>query len=236
MPEPRMFRFLPPMLLALLVLPGVGHAGTTGVYHPYVNPLEREIEYAIVRRDLGGEAVNLQRASFAYSWSDHIATEFYVLSEFPTHERSRARAFEVEVLWQLTEQGEYSADWGLVFEAEIGADTDRHAVAAGVLWEKELGHRFVATANALVEVEFGSDIENEIETEFRGQLRYLKHPGFEPAIELYLDDIDKAIGPAWLGTARISDRRKLHWEAGLLFGLDEATPDRSLRVGLEFEF
>ncbi|MBK8286249.1 MAG: hypothetical protein IPK97_15970 [Ahniella sp.] len=214
----------------------LANAGTPGVYHPYVNQAEREIEYGLVRRDLGGDAVNLQRASFGYSWTDNLATEFYVLSEFPTHDQARARAVEVEVRWQLTEQGEYASDWGLLFEAEIGTDTDRHALAAGVLWEKELGHRFVAAANALVEVEFGSAIENEIETEFRGQLRYLKHPLFEPAIELYSDDIDKAIGPVVLGTARIAEGRKIHWEAGMLFGLDRATPDRSLRLGIEFEF
>lgn len=233
MRKPRFGRIT--VLAALAVSPLV-NAGTNGVYHPYVNQAEREIEYGLVRRDLGGDAVNLQRASFGYAWTDNLATEFYVLSEFPTHDQARARAVEVEVRWQLTEQGEYASDWGLIFEAEAGTDTDRHALAAGVLWEKELGRRWVAAANALVEVEFGSAIADEIETEFRGQLRYLKDPAFEPAIELYSDDIDKAIGPALLGTARISEGRKVHWEAALLFGLDEATPDRSLRLGLEFEF
>lgn len=220
----------------LVCLPAMASAGTNGVYHPFVNQAEREIEYGLVRRDVGGSDTNLQRASFGYSWTDNIATEFYVLSEFPTHDGDRARAVEVELIWQLTEQGEYASDWGLIFEAEIGTDTDRHGLAAGVLWEKELGRRFVAAANALVEVEFGADVENEIETEFRGQLRYLKHPAFEPAIELYMDDIDHAIGPVLLGAARVADGRKIKWEAGWLFGLDRDTPDRAIRASIEFEF
>jgi len=211
-------------------------AGTNGVYHPYVNQAEREIEFGVVRRDVAGREINLHRASLGYSWTDDLATEFYVLSEFPTHDGARARAVEVEMVWQLTEQGEYASDWGLILETEIGTDTDRHGVAAGVLWERELGHRFVATANAIVEVEFGGDVENEIETGFRGQLRYLKHPAFEPAIEVYMDDIDHAIGPVWLGSARVADGRKIKWEAGWLFGLDRDTPDQAIRASIEYEF
>ena len=221
---------------ALLALPMAGQAETTGLYHPYVNQGEREIEYGLVWRDLGGEDFSLQRASFAYSWTDDIATELYLLSELPTHGDTRVRGYELELRWQLTEQGEYASDWGLIFEVESGDDISRREVAAGVLWEKELGHRFVATANALVEYEFGNDVKNEFETAFRGQLRYLKHPAFEPAIEAYFDDIDKAVGPVLLGSASLSAGRKLHWEAGLLFGVEKETPDVSLRAELELEF
>ena len=223
-------------ILACLASPMAGQAATTGVYHPYVNQAEREIEYGIVWRDLGDGGVSLQRASFGYAWTDDLETELYLLSEFPSHGDARARAYELEVRWQLTEQGEYASDWGLIFEAEVGDDTDRHEVGAGVLWERQFGLRWVAAANALVEYEFGTDIENEFETAFRGQLRYLQRPAFEPAIEIYFDDLDHAMGPAVLGMARLSAGRKIRWEAGLLFGLDHDTPGTTLRCGIEFEF
>jgi hypothetical protein len=144
-------------------------AATTGIYHPYVNQREREIEYGVTWRGVGDERLSLQRASFAYAWTDRFATEVYLLSEFPSHGGVRARAYEVELKWQLTEQGEYASDWGLLVEAEVGYGIDRHEIATGVLWEKELGHRWVAAANATVGYEFGTDIGNEFETSLRGQ-------------------------------------------------------------------
>jgi len=211
-------------------------AATDGVYHPYVNQGEREVEYGLTWRGLGDDSLTLQRASVAYSWTDRLSTELYLISEFPSHGDSRVRASELEVKWQLTEQGEYSSDWGLLFEVEVGDDIDRDEVAAGVLWEKELGGRWVAAANALLEYESGAEIENEFETAFRAQLRYRHRPAFEPAVELYLDDIDHAAGPAILGARPLGAGNQLRWELGLYFGLDSETPDLSLRTNLAFEF
>lgn len=208
-------------------------AATNGVYHPYVNQGERELEYGI---SLRGMSRSFQRVSIGYAWTDRLATELYLLSESPSHGGSRARAFEFEARWQLTEQGEYAADWGLIFEAASNYDGQQHEVAAGILMEKELGHRWVATANALLEFEFGEDLANEFETAFRGQLRYLRSPAFEPAFEIYLDDLDYAAGPAAMGAIRLAPGRQLRWELGYLFGINAATPDTSLRAAIEFEF
>jgi hypothetical protein len=224
------------LLVVSLSLPGAAQAATNGIYHPYVNERERELEYGLVWRDVGGDAMTLQSASVAYAWNDRVSTELYVLSERPTHDRGRARAYELEVTWQLTEQGEYASDWGLLFEAEADRDADRREIAAGVLWEKELGHRWVAAANAMVEYEFGDEVENEFETAFRAQLRYLHAPGLEPAIELYLDDQDYAVGPAFQGVWRLVPGKQLRWEFGLLFGIGHSTPANSVRSGIEFEF
>jgi hypothetical protein len=211
-------------------------AATTAVYHPYVNEREREFEYGLTWRGIGADDLTLQRASFGYSWTDRLATEVYLISEFPSHGGVRARAYEFEVKWQLTEQGEYSSDWGLLFEAEVGNGIDRHEIAAGVLWEKELGHRCVATANAMLEYEFGTDVGNEFETAFRGQVRYLSGPAFEPAFEVHLDDQDYAAGPALQGAIRLSPGKQLRWTVGALFGIGHGTPARSLRTSLELEF
>lgn len=224
-------------LACLLALPAsAATAATTNVYHPYVNAREREIEHALTWRDVGGRDLSLQRASIGYSWTDRLATELYLLSESPSQGGARARAWELEVKWQLTEQGEYASDWGLLFEAEAGRDSGRHEVAAGVLWEKELGHRWVAAANAMLEYEFGTGVGNEFETAFRGQLRYLHRPAFEPALELHLDDQDYAAGPALLGAWRLAPGRQLRWTFGTLFGIGHATPGLSLRASVEFEF
>jgi hypothetical protein len=219
-----------------LLLAGVAHADIHGVYHPYVNMHEREVEYGVTWRGIGDDVKSLQRASIGYAWSDNVATEIYLLSEFATHDQARARAYELEVRWQLTEQGEYSSDWGLLLEAEVGAGLDHHEISAGVLWEKELGGRWVAAANGLIEYEFGGDVDNELETGFRGQLRYLMQPAFEPAIEIYLDDTDYAVGPVALGAHRFSAGRQMRWEAGIYFGINGSTPSTTARVNIEYEF
>lgn len=229
------------LALSSLLLFGVMHAAQTHaeinrVYHPYVEQGERELEYGFTLRDLGGDEVLLNRAAVGYAWNDKIFTEIYLLTETLSHDGEEIRAYEAELKWQITEQGEYWADWGLLLEAGTARDISSHEFAAGILWEKEVANRWVATANAIAEYEFGSDIEAELEAAVRAQLRYRYSAVLEPALEFYLDDQDWAAGPAFMGTIKFSGRKQLRWELGLLFGLDADTPESSLRGGIEFEF
>lgn len=206
------------------------------VYHPYVEQQERELEYGFTLRDFNGESELLNRLGAGYAWNDRIFTEIYLLAESMTHEETQVNAYEIEMKWQLTEQGEYWADWGLLFEYETAKDIDSHEWAAGILWEKEIHQNWITTANAMLGYEYGRDITNELETLLRGQLRYRHSSKFEPAFEFYLDDQDKAAGPALTGRIKLSGRKQLAWELGLMFGLDSKTPDNNLRGGFEFEF
>ena len=206
------------------------------VYHPYVEQSERELEYGFTLRDIKGEKELLNRAGIGYAWNDKIFTEIYLLTESITHEGEQIRGYEAEVKWQITEQGEYWADWGLLLEAGTARDISSHEIAVGVLWEKELASRWVAAANVIAEYEYGRDITDEFETALRAQLRYRYSMAIEPAFEFYLDDQDWAAGPALMGTVKLYGRKQIRWELGLLFGLDKETPDSSLRGGIEFEF
>ncbi|WP_331344362.1 hypothetical protein [Cellvibrio sp. UBA7661] len=212
------------------------HAEMNRVYHPYVEQGERELEYGFTLRDAGGENVLLNRAGFGYAWNDKLFTEVYLLTESITHDGEQIRGYEFEAKWQLTEQGEYWADWGLLFEAGTAKDINSHEFAVGLLWEKELANRWVATANAIAEYEYGSDIKDEFETALRAQFRYRYSAAIEPALEFYLDDQDWAAGPAVMGIIKLSGRKQLRWELGVLFGLDADTPENNLRGAIEFEF
>lgn len=212
------------------------HGETNRVYHPYVEQHEREFEYGFTLRDLGGDKILLNRAGIGYAWNDKIFTEVYLLTESITHEDEQVRGYEAELKWQITEQGEYWADWGLLLEAGTAKDISNHEFAIGVLLEKELVNRWVVAANTIAEYEYGSDIEDEFETALRAQLRYRYSVAIEPALEFYLDDQDWAAGPTLMGTVKLSGRKQLRWEFGLLFGLDANTPESNLRGGIEFEF
>ncbi len=226
--------FLTLLIIAIFTLPV--RAEMNRVYHPYVEQNERELEYGFTLRDLRGDSELLNRAALGYAWNDRIFTELYVLTESITHEGEQVRGYEAELKWQITEQGEYWADWGLLLEAGTAQDISSHEVAAGILWEKEIANRWIAAANLIAEYEYGKDIKDEFETALRAQLRYRQSAAFEPALELYLDDQDSAAGPAFMGTLKLSNHKQLRWELGLLFGLDAETPESNLRGGIEFEF
>lgn len=223
------------LLLALLASAPT-RAEMRGVYHPYVTQGEREIEYGVTWRGVGDKVLSLQRASLSYAWNDRLSTELYLLSEGTAHGGQRVRQFEIEAVWQIGEQGQYWADWALTFEVERTRGSDENELSIGVLWEKELGNRWVATANAYLESEFGGDVDDELETGFRGQLRFLHSPAFEPAIEIYLDDEDYAAGPAVLGAIKLSPGRQFRWEFGVPLGLTGRTPSVNVRLDIELEF
>jgi hypothetical protein len=200
-------------------------------------PMEIEVEWrAVIQPE--DDAQNSQQkhrlgvgASFVENWF----TEIYVIGEKSETEDFKLSAMELEAIVQLTEQGEYVADWGLLFE--LGRDFERNIVefAAALLVEKEWG-RWVGVLNAFVEFERRDDLNNEIETIFAIQLRYRYNRLFEPAIEFYQNQDTLGLGPVIMGDVRTGSAKKLHWELGVIFGLQGSTPEQTIRALLEYEF
>lgn len=105
------------------------------VYAPYVQPLEREIEWRMTDSD----GRQIQRLGFGKSVNDRLFIEAYLIAEDNQHNDLRLEAFEVEALWQLTEQGEYAVDWGLITELERQRDENNWEIATGLIALKEWG-------------------------------------------------------------------------------------------------
>jgi len=207
-------------------------------YHPYVDALENELEYRSIFQDKRDDIDNpsqLHSLSIGTSIGDNFFGELYAIGA-----KSRAGSFdleslEVELKWQLTEQGEYAVDWGLLFEFENEIDDDISEFAVGILAEREFG-RWSGAANLFLIQEWGDDIDNEFETALTLQARYRYSRVFEPAIELYAGENTRGLGPAFRGNVNVGIRKSINWEAGLIFGLDKDTPDQTFRFLLEFEF
>lgn len=210
-------------------------ADTNGVYSPYVNQAERELEYAVVLRGIGDHPISLQRLSAGFAWNDQVATEIYLLSDTLNARDQRVRGYEAELLWQLGEQGQYWADFGLLFEYEH-FDDDLRELSAGLIIERQLSQQLVLTLNTIMEYEFRPEQPDELETALYARLRYLYRRSLEPALELYLDDSDYAFGPALSGSSRLSPGKQLRWSLGMPLGFTRRSPDVSLRAALEFEF
>ena len=221
------------IVLYLSVFPSVVLAdgfSVDKVYHPYVQPLEREIEWRMV----SGNGVQLHRLGVGQSLSDNLFVEGYLIGK-DEGRHFALDAVEVEAKWQLTEQGEYSIDWGLLFELERVQHDDTWEVSAGLLMEKEWG-KWVAAANFNLEYEWGNEIKNELESSLAVQTRYRYSRSVEPAIEFYSSESGQAIGPVVMGDVRLGNAKKIHWEIGSIFGLCYKGPDNSWRLLLEYEY
>lgn len=221
-------------LLACCILPSIVLADGSAIdkiYHPYVQPLEREIEWRVISAD--DEIVH--RLGIGKSFSDRLFIEMYLIGVDQKHRGFDIEAYELEVKWQLTEQGEYAADWGVIVELEKVKSLDAWELAAGLLVEKEWG-RWIGTANFWGIYEWGEQQDDELESVLSLQARYRYSRFLEPAIEFYSGEKTRGLGPVLMGDVRFGRGKKLHWEVGSIIGLDSKTPDTTWRFLTEFEF
>jgi hypothetical protein len=171
-----------------------------------------------------------------YGITSRIFIEGYLEFEKPANAGYELEAFEIEAKFQLSEQGEYFADFGLLTELEKVREADEWELKIGPLIQKPLGN-WLATLNLLGETKFGSDVSASGKWEFlgRAQLKYLSSPRFEPGLEYYGDEGTQALGPAVYGRIDLSGS-KILWQAGWMLGLDATTADNTIRWQFEWEF
>lgn len=208
------------------------------IYHPYVQPLEQEVEWRMIHQDEQPSVADntwFYQLAYGRSLNDRWFAEVYLIGEKSDDQNFDIEAYELEAKWQLTEQGEFWADWGMLFELEKEANEDVWEFGTAVLLEKEWG-KWSGTANFWVLNEWGSDTKNELNARVNLQARYRYSRAFEPAIEFYSGEDTRGLGPAFLGQARLGNKQLLSWEFGVIFGLDSKSPNRTLRFLLEFEF
>ncbi len=206
------------------------------VYDPYVQPLETEIEWRFVGQNQDSiPDVQLHSLGFGRSLSDRWAVEIYAIAQKSLGESLSIDTYELEAKWQLTEQGEFSVDWGLLFELEREIEENAWEASAQLLASRDFG-KLTAIANFGVIYEWGERVQNEIETTLRVQMRYRLTEKLEPGIELHVGQDTTALGPVFSGLVRVSRGRKFRWDLGVFAGLSESSPDHILKANIEFEF
>lgn len=209
------------------------------VYHPYVDPLEWEAEWRMIHQNkdpvTGNSRAQLHRLGLGRAVSESVFAELYLIGARSADDKLDLYAYEAEVLWQMSEQGEFFVDYGLLFELEKEHQEEAWEAATTVLLEKEFGS-FSATANVGLIYEWGNDIRDEWETSLALQGRYRYSPRLEPALELYSGENTRGLGPTVMGMEKLAPMKALRWELGIIFGLDSETADYTLRAQLEYEF
>jgi hypothetical protein len=224
-------------LLLLLVTSYVNADGIVidKVYHPYVLPNETEFEWRLLSRQTDKGNFLGQRIAFGTSINDRLTIETYLVGEKSETEDFGLEAYEVELRWMLTEQGERWADWGMLFEIEKLHNSDDWEFTSGLLFEKEFG-RTSLTLNAFAVYEWGENTSNELEAELRLQYRYRLMPEIQPAIEIYTGEEYFGVGPAFMGIFRVDRQKQIKWEAGFIAEISHSGKDHSFRLAVEYEF
>ena len=205
------------------------------VYHPYVTANEQEVEWRLFSHKESENNKLAQRFAYGQSLTDDIMLEFYLVGERDVNDDFSLTSYELEARWMLTEQGEYWADWGLLFEIEKMQSQKNWEVTSGILVEKEFG-RTSLTFNAFIIYEWGNTLVSEFETEFSLQYRYRYLEQLQPAIEVYSGQNYLGIGPAFMGVQRFDGQKQLKWEVGFITGVDSQSKGHVLRVAIEYEF
>ncbi len=214
------------------------HNGVGSVNDPYVQAMEREIELrTIFQTDAKSSEDNIlrQRISYGFSISDRVFLEAYAIGTRLPDQSFELEGYEIETKIQLTEQGEYNTDWGVILEYERQISESIAELATVLVASRQWGN-WVGTLNLGIEYEFGSNIRDEIDRFASGQWRYRYREAFEPGVEFYADEFTLGIGPVLTGVIRGNGNNKWHWEAGLIAPLNDTTPDQTLRFLLEWEF
>lgn len=230
---------IPVLFLVVFLISGSAVADgviVSKIYDPYVQPLETELEWRFVnQRDDNFPDVLKHSVGFGRSLSDRWAMEVYAIAARSLGESLSVDAYELEAKWQLTEQGEYAFDWGLLFELERDIEKNAWEASTQLLAARDLG-RMTVTANLGLIYESGERVQDEIETTLRLQARYRLKETFEPSIEVHVGQNTTAVGPMIGGLYRVGNGKKLRWELGMFAGIGESSPDRILKANLEYEF
>ena len=205
------------------------------IYQPYVLPFEREFEWRLTSRQNDNGNVLMQRFSFGHALSEFVILEAYVVGARDENQDFGLESYELELRWMVTEQGQYWADWGTLFELEKQHNTDDWEAKAGILTEKEFG-QFSLTTNVSLVYEWGETVANEWEGEFKEKFRYRWIPEVQPGIEMYVAEDYVGVGPAFMGIKRFDRQKQLKWELGFIAGLNGDSKDHTLRMSLEYEF
>ena len=222
-------------LYCALWLPVAAFAGVDKVYEPYVELNELEIETRGIHQ-FGDEDSHEVKFGAGYGVSAKWFFEAYLVAEKEPGEDAEVEELEIESRFQLTEQGQYWADFGALVELEKVLEDDVWELKAGPIIQKEFTNKWVGTLNILFEKQFGDDkTEDELETLAAARVKYRMSPFLQPAAEFYTDEHTKALGPVLLGETRWG-KTPMKWVIGVLAGLNDDTADTILRWELEWEY
>jgi len=215
------------------------------VYSPYVVQGQSEVEvYGFgsqdARSDLNGASG--YNISVAHAFTSWWKTEVYV-GEFNRDPggSTHPSGYEFENTFQLTTPGEYWADVGFLASYAYNKQPGlANSIEFGPLLEKLSGH-IDQRLNLIWQRPIGSGDSGSNEFRSAYSIRYKINAGqatYSPGLEAYYRPGDNAtqLGPILYGELRTDAGSELEYSLGVVFGINQGAPDKTLLARLEYEF
>lgn len=235
-------------LLALacsLSIPSLATAGPADkVYRPIVEKGETELEFRSGYRDFANAPdVYASVLDVGYAFTNRWKSELVFEYEGATGEGGKPEALEWENLIVLTEQGKHWADVGLLVEYEHTFSQEPGEFKLSGLFEKEVGPT-IADLNLGLARQVGAGASDDVELEYAWQVKWRGKEALEWGVQGFgglgtLDHLGEgdahSVGPGLFGVKRLASGNKLSYDAAVLAGVNDAAPDLTVRLSLEFE-
>ena len=215
------------------------------VYSPHVVQGQSEVEMYWFgsqdgRSDLNGASGS--NFSIGHAVTSWWKPELYV-GEFNRDPggTTHPSGYEFENTFQLTAPGEYWADAGfLASYAHNKLPGITSKAEFGPLLEKRSGH-IDQRLNLIWEKQVGGGASGAYAFRSAYSISYNINTGkatYSPGIEAYYRPNDNAnqIGPVFYGEFRTDSGSELEYSFGVVFGVKQGAPDKTLLARLEYEF
>jgi len=178
-----------------------------------------------------------------YGFTSWWKSEFAVGYTRVPGESAKLDELEWENIFTLTEPGRYWVDLSLFAELARDHANGRNVLEVGPMFQHEFG-AIQSNLNLLLERELGSAAEPGAELIYAWQVKWRGNSRFEPGVQGFgslgrTNDFghvtEHKIGPAFFGQVPLGGRNKLRYDGAVLFGLNNNTPDTTVRFTLEYE-
>ena len=218
------------------------------VVTPIVDEGERELDFKAGTRQLrDGGRESAWSLGLGYGANRWWFTEVYAKWHQEPGQPRAFDAWEWENKFQLTPTGKYPLDVGLLLEIERPKDRgEGYEVVWGPLLQTEWG-LWQGNLNLRIEKHIRAVEAAKAELGYQWQVKYRWTPALEAGVQ-GLGSVgpwndwaagkaqSHTAGPALFGRVKAGLHQAIHYHAGLLFGLNPASPRHTLRLQAEFEF
>ena len=215
------------------------------VYSPYVVQGQSEVEtFSFISQDGRSNLNGASGSNFsvAHTFTSWWKTEVYFaqLNRAPG-EPTHPSGYEFENTFQLTNPGELWVDVGFLASYAHNIQPGiPNGVEFGPLLEKLSGH-IDQRLNLIFGKQLGGPTSGTYQFRSAYSISYnidYTKARFAPGIEVYYRPNDNAyqIGPVLYGELRTDAGREFEYSFGIVFGINQGAPDKTLLARLDYEF